>query len=73
MSLTNPEMIAQYMTFDKKGEGDEVMNENVRMEVVNATADGFVEIAWTDRNERCYLQFNLPELLSHICRKGMQE
>jgi len=73
VSLTKPEMIAQLMTFDKKGEGDEIMNENVALEVTNATADGYVEIAFTDRNERCYLQFSLPELLTHICRQGMKE
>jgi hypothetical protein len=41
--------------------------------VTNATADGYVEIAFTDRNERCYLQFSLPEFLTHICRQGMKE
>lgn len=73
MSLANAEMIAQLMTFDKKGEGDEIMNENVRMEITDATADGYIEIAWTDRNERCYLKFHLPELLAHVCRRGMDE
>jgi hypothetical protein len=72
MSLANPEMIAQLMTFDKKGQGDEIINENVRLEVTNATADGYVEIAFTDRNERYYLQFSLPEFLTHICRQGMK-
>ena len=66
-------MIAQLMTFDKKGEGDEIINENVALEITNATQDGYVEVAFTDRNERCYLQFNLAEFMTHVCRQGMKE
>lgn len=64
----NKEFVAQLMTFDKKGEGDEVVDENVLVEVTDLRKDGLIEIAFNDRNERCYLKFPLPELLAHACR-----
>lgn len=73
MSLSRPEMLAQLMTFDKKGEGDEITNENVKIEITNATKDGYIEIAFNDRNERCYLTLSLPELLAYVCRQGISE
>jgi hypothetical protein len=64
----NKEFVAQLMTFDKKGEGEEVVDENVLVEVTDLTKDGLIEIAFNDRNERRYLKFQLPELLAHACR-----
>jgi hypothetical protein len=64
---TTKEFVAQLMTFDKKGEGDEVIDENVLLEVTELTNDGRIEIAFNDRNERCYLKFSLPTLLQHAC------
>jgi len=73
MSDLEDEFIGHLMTFDKKGQGDEIMNENIFLEVTNATKDGNIELAFTDRNERCYVSFSLPQLLEYVCRKGVTD
>jgi hypothetical protein len=62
------EFVGHLMTFDKKGEGGEVIDENVLLEVTQVRNDGGIELAFTDRNERCYVQFNLADLMQHVCR-----
>ena len=59
-------MAAHLMTFDKRGEGDQVIDADVLLEVTEARKDGFVEIVFTDRNERCYLKFRLSELIDRV-------
>lgn len=68
MSKREEEFVGHLMTFDKKGEGDEVIDENVLLEVTQVRKDGQVELAFSDRNERCYVQFSLAELMQHVCR-----
>ena len=65
-SNMNNEFVGHLMTFDKKGEGEEIIDENVLLEVTSLRADGNVEVAFTDRNERCYLRFRLQDLMEHI-------
>ena len=62
----NNEFTAALLTFDKKGEGDEIMNQNVLVEVTQLRKDGRIEIAYTDRNERVYLAFRLQDLMEHM-------
>lgn len=66
----NDEFVGHLMTFDKKGEGEEIIDENVLLEVTTLQKDGRVEIAFTDRHERCYLKFSLSELMSHVALVG---
>lgn len=63
----NKEFVAQLMTFDKKGEGEEIIDENVLVEVTDLQRDGLIEIAFIDRNERCFLKFPLADLITHAC------
>jgi hypothetical protein len=68
------EFAGRLMTFDKKGEGDTVIEENVLLEITDFTDAAEVEIAFTDRNERCYLKFSLSDLMAfiaaHVGTKG---
>ena len=74
MSTTaNREIVAGLMTFDKNGEGNEIIDENVLLEVTNLTKDSRIEIAYNDRNERVYLQFSLSELLALACQEHCRE
>jgi hypothetical protein len=68
----NDEFVGHLSTFDKKGQGEEIIDENVLLEVIEVKNDGTVEVAFTDRNERCYLSFKLPELLQHIFRHSIE-
>jgi hypothetical protein len=61
----NTEFVGRLMTFDKKGEGDEIIDQNVLLEVTDLQKDGRIEVAFNDRNERCYLKFNLADLVAH--------
>jgi hypothetical protein len=51
--------------FDIKKEETNV-DEDVLIEVVEFTESSEVEIAYNDRNERCYLRFSLADLVAHI-------
>lgn len=68
MSKQEEEFVGHVMTFDKKGEGEEIVDANTMVEVTLVRADGLVEIAFMDRNERCFLQFKLGDLMQHVCR-----
>lgn len=46
---------------------DENNNEDVVLECTELSEDGEVEIAWTDRNERCYIKFKLADLMNAMC------
>ena len=67
MSKQENEIVGHLMTFDKKGEGEEVIDENVLIEVTDVRKTGLVELAFNDRNERCYVQFNLRDLMTQVC------
>lgn len=65
----NKNFVGTLNTFDKKGEGDAIIeDEDVLVEVTDLQVDGLVEIAFNDRNERCYLKFSLPDLIAHAAR-----
>lgn len=68
MSKREEEIVGHLMTFDKKGEGNEIIDENVLVEVTQYRKDGVIELAFADRNERCYLQVSLPEVLAQVAR-----
>jgi len=61
------EMFAGHFTaFDKKK--DETNNEEpILIEVTKTLKDGTVEIAFDDRNERCYVKFRIADLLDFRC------
>jgi hypothetical protein len=60
--------VGHLMTFDKKGEGEEIVDEEVMLEVTAVRQDGVIEIAFTDRNERCYLQVPIGAVLNHALK-----
>jgi hypothetical protein len=62
----NNEFAGWLMTFEKKDDS-ELEDKGVLLEVTQVKADGTVEIAFDDRNERCYLKFDLSDLMKHIC------
>jgi len=64
--VDNKEFVGHLLTFDKKGDGDEIIDDNVLLEVTQLRRDGNVEVAFNDRNERCYLRFRLSDLMEHI-------
>lgn len=47
-------------------DGDETNSEDTVAEVTEFTSDGSVEIAFNDRNERCYLTFKLQDVISAV-------
>jgi hypothetical protein len=52
--------------YEKKN--DETNNEeDVIVECTDLQNDGTVEIAWDDRNERCYMRFKLQDLITAMC------
>lgn len=61
------EFAGRVMAFDKKGEGDENNDQATLVELTQVTRSGIVEIAFNDRNERCYLKFKLSDLMTAIC------
>ena len=65
--MLRKEFAAQVMAFDKKGEGDEIQDDGTLVEVTDFTADGHIELAFNDRNERCYLKFRLADLMTVLC------
>lgn len=65
-------LVAGLMTFDTKTEA-QVMDETVVLEVTNLTSDGRVEVAYTDRTERVYLRFSLPELIALACKTQLKD
>lgn len=61
------QFVGHLMTFGKNGEGDEIVDEDVLIEVTEVLKDGQVEFAFTDRNERCYLKLNIGDLTQRMC------
>jgi hypothetical protein len=54
---------------DKKDD-EENQREDVLVELTTAESDGTVEIAFDDRNERCYLRFRLQDLVEQAMLYG---
>jgi len=54
---------------DKK-EDEENQREDVLVELTAAEADGTVELAFDDRNERCYVRFRLQDLVAQAMEFG---
>lgn len=48
---------------ETKSDETNVDDEGALIEVVDFINDGNIQIAWTDRNERCYLTFRLSDLM----------
>lgn len=63
----NNEFAGRIMAFDKKGEGDENQDDGTLIEVTTVTQSGLIELAFNDRNERCYLKFKLSDLMTALC------
>lgn len=57
------------MGIDKKDD-ETNQEEDVLLEVTEADADGLVEIAFDDRNERCYVRFRLQDLVERAMAHG---
>lgn len=60
----------QLMALDRKRD-EENNNEDVIIECTELTKDGVVELSWDDRNERCYIKFNLADLMRAMCEAGV--
>lgn len=61
------------MTFEKKND-DENEDTDILLEVTKVNANGEIEIAFDDRNERCYIKFSLPEVIARVMLlKGEKE
>lgn len=58
-----------FVAIDKKRD-DENNDEDVIVECTELTEDGVVEIAWDDRNERCYIKFSVADLMRAMCQAG---
>jgi hypothetical protein len=66
MGIPMRQFTGHLMTFDKKGDGDEIIDEDVLIEVTDFNAGAEIEIAFSDRNEKCYLRIPLAELMRHL-------
>lgn len=53
-------------TFEKKDDSENE-DKGVLLEVTSVKEDGQVEITFDDRNEQCYIRFNLADLMKHVC------
>lgn len=49
---------------------DSHQEEDVLIELTDATDDGYVEIAMDDRNERFYVRFRLEDLVREAMKYG---
>ncbi|MFC4526364.1 hypothetical protein ISN76_13170 [Dyella halodurans] len=58
------------LCFENQGNGDEACDSQAPMLEVTDAGNGFVEVAFTDRNERCYLAFRTSDLLRAIKEHG---
>jgi hypothetical protein len=65
-------LVGRLITFDRKRE-EETSSGDTVIEVVDFNGSSEVEIAFNDRNERCYLKFSLAQLIAmvsaHACNK----
>jgi hypothetical protein len=59
-------------SIDKKTDHERVHNA-VILEVTSVKKTGEIEIAFDDRNERCYIKFRLQDLAERICMQSSQE
>lgn len=58
------------LCFDGKGSGD-TTPENTWLQIeITESGNGFVELAFDDRNERCYVAFRVSDLLRSIKEHG---
>ena len=51
---------------------EQTQEEEVLIELTDATGDGEVEIAFNDRNERCYVRFFVAELVARAMLHGRE-
>ena len=58
--------LGRVMCFDDTGQGDLSSEDNDCVFEVTEAGNGFVEIAFDDRNERCYIAFRVSDLLRSI-------
>lgn len=59
-----------FTAIDSKND-DENNDEDVIVECTELTKDGVVELAWNDRSERCYIKFNVADLMRAMCAVGV--
>lgn len=57
------EFAGKLSAIETKDDEPNVDDEGVLIEVVDFINDGNIQIAWNDRNERCYLTFRLNDLM----------
>lgn len=62
---------AGYITAIDRDQDEESNAEDVIVECTDLTEDGEVEIAFDDRNERCYVKFKLQDLITAACQAGV--
>lgn len=55
-----------FKTFEKKDDS-EIVDKGVLLQITSVKADGTIEVSFDDRNERCYLLFDLADLMKHVC------
>lgn len=71
MSREVKQIAAKLMTFDVAAvNSNPVVEEELLVEVVDFNGAGEIEIAFDDRNERCYLKMSLPDLISRVAEFG---
>jgi len=63
------EFAGHLKTYDDKRD-EEIVDEGVLIEVTTFNKDGTVELAFNDRNERCYLRLRLQDLMEHVSQFG---
>lgn len=56
------QMAAHVICFDRKSD-TQTADDDCLVEVTDFTKTGHIEIAFNDRNERCYLRFKLSNLM----------
>jgi hypothetical protein len=68
MSRNIEQFVGHLITFDiDNGDSDSVVvDSGILVEVTDFTNESEVEIAFDDRNERCYLRFSLADLAASI-------
>lgn len=69
--MNTNEIVGYLKTYDKKGEGDQIMGDSILIEITEANKDGSVEFAYMDRNERVYVQLKLQDLLAAALAAGI--
>lgn len=65
--MNTVEFQGQLICFDKHGNGDETVSTTTLIEVTDLSKEGRIELAFNDRNERCYIKFRLADLMAAMC------